>query len=213
MPILTINGKMYSGKTTTADMIIQRVIGSVSFGVGDLIREEAKCAFKALDYGASADEVASRLSVGRQEAVLFIKLMAGATSVYDRTDGNRKALQLLGSEWRPEGYWPLQVVSEATRLAESHPLVVVSGVRMPDEHSLFEGIATRVRLDVSEGEQSRRAAERDGVSLGEEIYHFGEVALDTAQFDVRFKVDSLTPEEVTAQVLESVLKTQEAGVL
>lgn len=198
MTIITINGKMYSGKTTTADMLASRT-GITTFGMGDLIREEAS---EALNHHTV--EGIRVLGVTEEQAGEFKRLTEGCSDVNDRTEGMRKALVLLGSDWRPEGYWVTRMLNRAYKLIEEFPVVVVSGVRRPEEHAAWKGVAVRVRLDISPEEQSRRALVRDGLVLGDEVNNFEEVALDKAEFDVRFDVDELTPTEVTAKVLRGV---------
>lgn len=65
MGIITVTGKMYSGKTTTVEGISD-ILGDTSVVVGfsEVIRSYADDGLEALQEGKALDEVADRMGIG-----------------------------------------------------------------------------------------------------------------------------------------------------
>lgn len=210
--ILTISGKMFSGKDTLADLLAPTLRQPVHrFTFSDLIRSEGNVGLETIrrTHGAPRERVvaavAEDMRLSAEHAEDYLSAVVGEVadpdfSMHRRTDSTRFVLQSLGSHWRPENYWAHIVFDHAREEEASGKVVIMVGARFPAEHDMFGSHgALRVRLDVSRPVQVERALKRDGVIPTEEQFmHYGEVALDDAEFGLRIDTDDRTPEQVCA---------------
>ncbi|KIA72687.1 hypothetical protein ANMWB30_24550 [Arthrobacter sp. MWB30] len=204
-----LNGKMFSGKDSVADHITSRLrlhkpVARITFS--DVICTEVDPGIDAVRNGQPLTEIAAALQVSPSQAQLFVDAIAPdlaanpSLKARDRTSGTRFALQMLGQDWRWDGYWAAPLIQHCTARRDAGEHVVLVGARWPAEFDLACAAgAFTVRLDVSEEVQNARSLARDGhIPQASARNHPSETSLDHAVFDVRIDTDHLS----LAQVVE-----------
>lgn len=202
--IITVTGKMYSGKTTTVEGIAE-VLGdnSIVVSFGDILRSYAQEGLDAVLDGYSIESVAETMEVTEDHAREFIELVGNEDSVETRTEGIRRALQEYGTVWVTGEVWADRLVSLCKTLSTRYETILISGCRLKAEHDAFKSVAYQVRLDISPELQKDRALARDGFVDEVGMSHVNETEIDNETFDLRFTVDGLTPAFIVDKVMAS----------
>lgn len=204
MGIITVTGKMYSGKTTTVEGISD-ILGDTSVVVGfsEVIRSYADDGLDALQEGKSLDEVADRMGINIIQAKKFSTLVRGVDDLRVRTAGVREALQSYGTTWVSGTVWASRLKRLSESLLNNYEIVLISGCRLKPEHDMFKDVAYQVRLDISPELQKSRALSRDGFVDTVAMAHRNETEIDNESFDLRFSVDGMTPKTVVDKVMSA----------
>lgn len=216
-PFVAISGKMFSGKDTLADGIVDllraRGLDVVRKTYSDFICAEAQqgvLVMRALSrrgrevvVGAVAEAVDLDIEAAQQFVdAIDADLGDPDFTIRSRTKGSRFILQQLGRDWRPEGYWPRKVMALCHEWRADGSAVVLVGIKyLGETQGSRDAGATLVRLDISRAEQVRRSLARDGFAPSDEaLDHPGESLLDDYDYDLRVSTDGKAPGEVLDEV-------------
>lgn len=204
MTIIGISGKIGSGKNYLAEKLIQELTSlgyttsEASFAAA--LRSELNRMIKtikvdyidAVPFKQTIHHMSDIYSMTLGEAALMHALLIddvveyGDFNANSRTEGVRRALQILGTDIRRKNdndYW----VKEFHRTVPDSDFILVTDVRFPNEaDSVVEHEGIMIRLEVSQDVINERVQGRDGLQYSADaLAHPSETALDNYEkFDI-----------------------------
>lgn len=222
--LLTISGKIGSGKDTVAPMIldllnVDKERRGHDFFAKPLKEEINQVIYYILtseDIDTASNQISKELNVPLDHAfetteILWNDVKQGViTTSYDRTPSTRQALQFWGTGVRraqDDKYWVKKAIRNVLTVVAAGHTVYVTDSRFPNEvESIADSGGVTIRLNVSPEEQARRISDRDGLQISEEARnHVSETSLDDyTGFHVIVNTDSITAHEVAQAVVEKV---------
>ena len=219
--LLSLSGKMGSGKDTVAPVVLSRLkVDAVHEFFARPLKSEVNEIFDIIrtgeSFGDTVEEVKTEMGITSEMShkvvdYLFDVVLNDLTiTSYDKVPNVRLALQYWGTEVRrsqDENYWVKKALDSAVTLLARGRSVYVTDVRFANEADAVAelgGIA--VRLNISPEEQERRIFARDGVKIDEEMRsHASETSLDDyPNFLTSIFVDNLSVEQVVNKIMEGI---------
>lgn len=223
-PVLgvAVSGKLAAGKSTTAPLVLS------SLGIPSSSQEEVYFAYtlkhevdtiirfirenyeslNVVELARGIDQLQNTGLDNANQILAFLlpEFLIGSApkNGWDKTPGNRRALQYWGTEIRrtqDENYFVKKAIANIAQHFANGKSVYVTDGRFENEIEALRAVGVKlVRIDVSREVQIQRLADRDGTVLTVEMEnHLSETSLDNyPHFDVRFNTDNLTPEQAAA---------------
>lgn len=188
-PLISISGKMCSGKSTLADILVSKYsytevsISSLIMKVLGLILKGDK---EKLSYLLSQSD---NLSVVDEIFTQFEKTYNILETTFDENQ-NREMLQYLGKKVREickdDSIWLKILISTYLPQINAKEKIVISGLRMIEEKEFLSSYNFKhIRLDITPEEQEERLLKLYGNICQERKNHISEISLDTETFDLR----------------------------
>lgn len=221
MTIIGISGKIGSGKNYLSEKLIQELTklgyttSEASFA--SALRSELNRIIKtikvdyldAVPFKETIHNMSDIYSMTIGESALLHALLIddiiehGDFNANSRTEGVRRALQILGTDIRRKNdnnYW----VKEFHRTVPESDFVLVTDVRFPNEaDSVVSHEGVMIRLEVSQDVINERIQGRDGLQYSEDaLAHPSETALDNYEkFDIIVN-DKFIAEEIVNKIVD-----------
>lgn len=212
---IVVSGKIAAGKDTLAPLILRRLDPKneqVQIQFAFALKNEVSQVIQLIrddmhaDAAVLAERAAAQQDVPVEQALTIVNFIldeirtgVGPKDGWDKTPGNRLALQFWGTEIRRnqnDNYFVSKAVQSAAAAFSEHKSVFVTDARFPNELiGMAELGFASFRIDVSPEEQQRRFFKREGTPLRHEAtLHPSETALDDYEgFNSRVLTDGLDP--------------------
>lgn len=206
--LFAMSGKMGSGKDTIGELVskgLNAEIVNTSFGF--LIRDEIEKTIEGFNKTSEKKKFAEEVKVSLDDLEM-ISLALTNTTVYERTDEARFALQYWGTEIRRNqynNYWIDKMANFIVDTLSKGKSVNVTDARFPNEVDLVKDLGGKiVRLELSDEVRLQRLTSRDNNPINlQRFNHVSEIALDSYKFDKVFNAE-LPIEEIVQDSLNYI---------